>query len=463
MHFINTAKICRGMENYGDFPTEKEIVKSTIHIAWPSVLESFAINLAGMVDMVMVGKLGTASIAAVSLTNQPKFLVLAPFLALNVATASIVARRKGEENQESAIRLLKMVLAITVVLTLVMTVLAVIFAENILLMVGAKEDTIGSAVDYFKIIMFGNIFNTIQLVINGAQKGIGNMRIPMATNIIANVINVILNYLLIEGHFGFPAWGVKGAAIATVVGTVFSCILSIVSVLRRDSYLNMKVIKGWVADKLSRDSFVKVGVSTLAEQLCIRIGFMLFAITVANLGTIEVAAHQIGMNMMSLSFSIGDGLSAAAVTLIGQSLGAKRPDMAKIFGSVCQRIGLCCAAVISIVYSLFGRQIYSIVDSSPQVLDYGVTIMRILSIILFLQIEQVVQFGCLRGAGDTKFTALVSLISITLIRPGMAALFVYPLGMGLIGAWIGTTLDQIVRFILSYVRFKKGKWIGLKL
>ena len=185
--------------------------------------------------------------------------------------------------------------------------------------------------------------------------------------------------------------------------------------------------------------------------------------TVARLGTTELAAHQIGGNMMSMSFSFGDGLSVAAITLIGQSLGRKRPDMAKIYGSVCQRLGLVCACVMGFIYFFFGKEIFLLYSDDPVILDYGAMIMRILSVVLFMQIEQVVQFGCLRGAGDTKFTALVSFISVTFIRPGASWLLCYPVGLGLMGAWLGTALDQLVRFLLTFVRFRKGNWTKLKL
>ena len=451
------------MEDYGEIPREKELLHDAVRIAWPSVLESLAINLTGVVDTIMVGTLGTAAIAAVGLTTQPKLLILAPFMALNVAVSSIVARRKGENNPNSANRILRMALILTISLTVVMTILGIALAEPLLLLVGAQTDTLNDATGYFQIIMAGNLFTTLSLTINGAQKGIGNTRITLVTNMISNGVNVVFNYLLIGGNFGFPALGVRGAAIATVVGTVFGCVLSIFSVSRRGGFLSLWSLKGWIADKISIRSMLKVGFSALVEQICMRIGFLLFVMTVANLGTVEMAAHQIGMNMMSISFSIGDGLSVAAVTLIGQSLGRKRPDLAKIYGSIAQRIGLICALFISIIYILWGRQIFHAFDSNPVVMDYGAVIMRILSLLLILQIEQVVQFGCLRGAGDTMFTAVISLISVTLIRPGMSFLFCYPLGFGLIGAWIGTVCDQLVRFILSYIRFKKGKWVMLKL
>lgn len=463
MGFVNAAKVRRGMEEYGELPSERSIIKDTVNVAWPSVLESFSVCLAGTLDTIMVGTLGAPAIAAVGLTNQPKFLMLCIFFALNVAVSSIVARRKGEDNKESANRVLKTALVFTVSCTVIISILAITFADPIVRIVGSKSDTHEMAVDYFRIIMSGIIFNTISMVINSAQKGAGNTRISMTTNIISNGVNVVFNYLLIGGNFGFPALGVRGAAIATVIGAACACVLSIRSVFSKDGFISILSVKGFLADKLSIKSMFNVGGSALVEQLCMRVGFLLFSITVASLGTIELAAHQIGMSMMSMSFSFGDGFSVAAVTLIGQSLGRKRPDMAKIYGSVCQKIGLIFAFMISLVYTIWGRQIFLLFTDEPPVLDYGVTIMRILSIVLFLQIEQVVQFGCLRGAGDTKFTALISLISVAIIRPGLSFLLCYPLGLGLIGAWIGTAGDQLVRFTLSFIRFRKGNWTKLKL
>lgn len=462
MHFVNPEKICRGME-LGEVPPERQIVKDALSVAWPSVLESFFVNLAGVVDTIMVGSLGSYAIAAVGLTTQPGPKTLAVFISLNVAVSAIVARRKGAGDRESANRVVRMLLLFTLILTALISVVFVIFAGPIVSLVGSQPDTHEYAVEYLRIIMGGSVFSTVSLVLNAAQRGAGNTRIAMVTNVISNLVNVIFNYLLIGGNFGFPALGVRGAAIATVIGTVCACTLSIVSVLHKDGFIYLRAVKGWIADKLSIKSILNVGSSAFVEQICLRIGFLLFSMTVARLGTTQLAAHQIGMNMMSMSFSFGDGFSVAAVTLIGQSLGRKRPDMAKIYGNVCQKTGLICAFVISSFYFLFGKDIFALFSQEQIILDYGEMIMRILSVILFVQIEQVVLFGCLRGAGDTKFTAFVSLISVTCIRPGMSWLLCYPVGLGLMGAWLGTACDQVVRFVMTFVRFRKGNWTKLKL
>lgn len=462
MQFINAEKICKGME-LGDVPPNREIIRDAVNVAWPSVLESFFVCLAGMVDTIMVGSLGSFAIAAVGLTTQPKFLGLAVFLSMNVAVSALVARRKGAGDRESANRIVRMALLITIGLTIVISSVFVAFASPIIKMVGSQADTHEYAVEYLQIIMGGLGFSTISLMLNAAQRGAGNTRIAMLTNVISNTVNVIFNYLLIGGNFGFPALGVRGAALATVIGTVCACTLSIASVLRKDGFINLRSVKGWIADRMSVRSLLNVGSSAFVEQICLRIGFLLFSMTVAHLGTTQMAAHQIGMNLMSMSFSFGDGLSVASVTLIGQSLGRKRPDMAKIYGNVCQKIGLLCACLVATIYFLFGKQIFTLFSQEAVILEYGGQIMRILSVILFFQIEQVVLFGCLRGAGDTKFTALVSLISVTFIRPGMSWLLCYPLGIGLIGAWLGTFCDQVLRFILTFLRFRKGEWTKIRL
>ncbi|MFR6279485.1 MAG: MATE family efflux transporter, partial [Acutalibacter sp.] len=257
MQFINPAKVCKGME-MGDIPSNREILKTTLSVAWPSVLESFFVNLAGMVDTIMVGTMGSYAIAAVGLTIQPKMLGLALFLSLNVAVSAIVARRKGEGDRESANRVVRMCLLITLAMTAAVSALFVGLAGPIVKLVGSQPDTHDAAVSYLRIIMGGQVFNTVSLVLNAAQRGAGNTRIAMMTNLISNVVNVIFNYLLIGGNFGFPELGVEGAALATVLGTVCACALSIASVLRKDSFITLRAFKGWIPEKQSRSSIGNV-------------------------------------------------------------------------------------------------------------------------------------------------------------------------------------------------------------
>lgn len=465
MNIFNTYRLLGKIEASGEIPSENEFLKSTIKIAWPSILESFLVSLVGMVDNIMVSSLGAYAIAAVGLTTQPKFIGLAIFLSLNVAVSAIIAHRRGENDSKNANKVLLQAIVITVLLALIVSTICVLFASPILKFAGSSADTHDSAVMYFRIIMGGMIFNTLSMVINAAQRGAGNTKIAMYTNMVSNLVNVIFNYILIGGNFGFPKLGIKGAAIATVIGSIFACGMSILSILRPNGFICLKDVNLFKVrfDKKTLYSITNIGSSTLAEQIFLRIGFLTYAIIIAKLGTTAFAAHQIGMNVISISFSFGDGLSVASVALVGRSLGEKRKDLAKIYGGVCQRIGFIFACFISVIFLILGKQIFMLFSNEEAILNYGSIIMKLVTVIVFLQISQVVYSGCLRGAGDTKFTALVSLISVAIIRPLSGWILCYPLGLGLLGAWIGLAFDQFVRFIMTCLRFKSGKWMNFKI
>lgn len=448
----------------GDLPTIKELWKKAFFVAWPSTVESFLVALVGMVDTIMVSNLGAYAIAAIGLTNQPKFIALAVFMSLNVAVSALVARRRGENDQEGANRVLVQAVLLTLILTMVITLLIQIFADPIIHMVGSQEDTHGPAVAYFRIIMGGLCFNAMNMVLCAAQRGIGNTKIAMKTNIISNLVNVALNYLLIEGHLGFPALGIQGAAIATVCGTIVALCMSLSTVLRHGNYLHLEIKRSYMRfDRRTLVSIFNIGSSSLAEQVFMRFGFLMYTILVAHLGTNPLAAHQIGMNIITISFAFGDGLSVAAVSLVGQNLGAGRPDLAKIYGGVCQRLGVCCSCMVAFVYFIWGKTIFGLFSQDAEILGYGSFIMDMVSLIVFLQIAQVIFSGCLRGSGDTKYVAMVSLISVAFIRPGSGWLFIYGLNTGLWGAWIGLALDQFVRLMLNFLRFRSGKWMNIKI
>ena len=443
----------------------KEDIKKTLNMAWPAMLESFFTAFVGLVDSLMVSGLGSYAVAAVGLTTQPKFLGLSLFFAANVSISALVARRKGEGKREEANKIFATFLTFILIMAVILSVVFVVFADPIIAFCGSEELTHDSAVLYYKIIMGGMIFNVIQMGINSAQRGSGNTRITMRTNMVSNTVNIIFNYLLIGGHFGFPALGIKGAALATVLGTVVSSIMSIVSVCKGDTFVNLpfiwknKILPGWEALK----SIVKVGYSVFAEQILMRIGFMMTALMAADQGTAAMAAHQVGMNIMGLSFSFGDGLQSTAVALIGYSLGAKQPEKAKDYGRTCRMIGATISVALAFIYFFGARFLMELFFEEAEIVDIGISIMYVIIFIVILQISQVIYMGCLRGAGDTLYTAIVSTVSVTIARTVGSYFFGYVLGFGIVGIWMGVVADQLSRFLLASIRFKQGKWTQIKI
>lgn len=439
--------------------------KRALDIAWPAVFESFFIALAGIIDTFMIAGLGPSAVAAIGLTTQPKFLAMTIFFAITSAISALVARRQGEGDRKKANQTLVTATLISLIFVVINTIVMIAFADPILKFAGSTVETHQMAKEYFIIIMLGTIFNALSWAINAAHRGAGNTQIAFVTNLVASIVNIIFNYLLIQGKFGFPALGTKGAAIATVLGTVVETIMCIYSLKKPNSYINFKQIKQVpirISKTITRE-ISKLATNIFIEIMSMRIGFFITALTAARLGTELFAIHNVGMNLLSLSFSLGDGMSVAVITLTGNSLGANKKDEAIKYGKACQQIGLLMSLIISVIFLTMGRRIFGLFFEDPATVEKSMIVIRYIWLIVFMQILQVINGGSLRAAGDVRFTLLVAIISVTIIRSAVTLLTVNILKLGLDGIWIGVLADQFSRFVGLRYRFKKGKWVDLKI
>lgn len=439
--------------------------KRALQIAWPSVLESFFIALAGLIDTFMVSSIGPNAVAAIGLTTQPKFIALSFFIAISVSVSALVARRKGEQDKKMANQTMVTAMIVALLLCLIISSVFVIFTPQILKLSGSSPDTHDLGVSYFRIIMGGLIFNVISMTINAGQRGSGNTQIAFTTNLVSSLVNILFNYLLINGNLGFPKLGVAGAGLATVMGAIVAAIMSFSSLFRRSSYMSFKLIKKYA---LGFSNFIfkeilALGSNIFIENIAARIGFLVTAITAAKLGTDQFAAHNVGMNLLSLSFSFGDGMQVAAVALTGNALGARKKDEAIKYGKTCQQIGLSISIIISIILVLFRKNIFRMFFDDEKIIAMGSIITFYLIFIVIFQISQIIFGGALRAAGDVKYTLAVSLISITFIRSAATLFFVNVLHLGIQGIWMGIMADQISRFVGLWTRFRKGDWVNIEI
>ena len=304
----------RMTESKGSDQNRRAMMRKAIQVAWPAMAESFFVTLAGMIDTMMVSSLGSYAVAAVGLTTQPKFIGLTLFFGVNVAVSALVARRKGEQNRENANEILLTAFALTMVLCVIITAASVAFAPQMMRLAGSNADTHDAAVEYFRIIMGGMFFNVLTMVINAAQRGSGNTRLSMTTNLTSSIVNVAFNYLLIGGNLGFPALGIRGAAIATVLGTVVAAGMAVFSLFRGSSYVQIPemIRKKLRCTKNSAIAVWHMAYHTSLENIAMRVGFLATALLAARLGTDEFAAHNIGMNLLGLGFSFADGINIIA-------------------------------------------------------------------------------------------------------------------------------------------------------
>ena len=203
------------------------------------------------------------------------------------------------------------------VLTVVISTLMVYFSDSILRLAGSNSDTHTDALNYFRIIMGGMLFSVVSMAINAAQRGSGNTRIAFTTNLVSSIVNIFFNYCLIGGNFGFPKMEVSGAALATVLGTVVSSIMCIRSLFRKDGFVQIKYIfKKKIKPTVEVfTSIVKLGTNLFVENIAMRIGFLTTALMAAGLGTDTFAAHNVGMNLLSICFAFADGMQVGVFFL----------------------------------------------------------------------------------------------------------------------------------------------------
>ena len=442
--------------NPSDSPDRALMFRRAFSTAWPAMMESFFVTLAGMIDTMMVAELGSYAVSAVGLTAQPKFIGLTLFIGISVAVSALVARRKGEERPEDAQEIVWTSILMTVLLCAVVSLVFVLFAPQMMQLAGSNADTHEAAVEYFRIIMGGIFFNVITMVINAAQRGSGNTRISMTTNLTSSIVNVIFNYLLIGGHLGFPAWGIRGAAIATVLGSVVAAVMAFLSLFRRKSYVRFSAMRrlGFRMKKDCVRAIWRLAGTTSLENIAMRVGF---------LATALIAAHNVGMNVLGLGFSFADGMQVAAIALAGEALGAGKKETARNYGTICQRIGFAISVVLALLLFFGGRWFYSLYFKEEHIIEMGVVISRWIMVTVLLQISQIIYTGCLRAAGDVRYTLRAALISVTGIRTVVTLVLVLVFHMGLTGVWLGILSDQLSRFTLMRIRFKQGKWVNLKI
>ena len=443
--------------------TSRMLYGDIVQIAWPSMIEMFLTQLSSMVGLMMVGQLGPWALNSVGLSTQPKFLMMMAFMSLNVGATAMVARYKGAGQQEKANQILRQALLMTFCFSIIGSILGFVFSEPLIRFMGAPDaQSLAGGTIYLRIQFVGFIGFALTSTATAALRGVGNSRIAMTYNIISNVVNVIFNFLLITGRFGFPELGVAGSSLATVMGQFVAFGLAMRSLFSGKNYLHLRLRDGFKPDKEAMADIIKIGLPSLAEQMVMRVGMITYTKTVTSLGTLSYATHMACMNVQQMSFMLGQALAVSATSLVGQSLGKMRSDMAQFYASRTRRIGMCVSLALGLVFVFFGRQIISLYagdnPDSQAIIDFGGQIMRLVAVILPFQSSQFILAGALRGAGDTRSTAMISFITVLLVRPGFALLAVNVFHWGLWGAWIALFLDQILRSLLVLLRYNSGKW-----
>jgi len=459
-------------EALGEIPESRRIYQDVIQIAWPSVIEMVTMSMIGFMDTFLVSGLSEEAISAVGLCSQPRMLLMALFYALNVGVIAIVARRKGEGRQADANKTLRNAMMMIALFSFGVMALGLTFSPFLMRLAGAQPDTLVDSRAYFEITTWFLPVNTLTICICAAQRGVGNTRITLYVNIASNLVDLLFSWLLINGYWGLPRLEVAGAAWGTGVGFAVGFLMALSTVFGRrhgEGFFHLSLEDDWRPNFKILKEITDVGSGAVLEQVALRFGFFTYAAIVANLGTAVFAAHQICAQFQNLSFTFGDGIGVAGTSLVGQSLGRKRPDMAKLYGIASQRMAMTVALALAASIVVFRYPLVGIFTDDPYILNLAAGVMLLLAVFQPFQTSSVVVSGALRGAGDTKFVARVMMLCVGVMRPLLALVAVLLLSnvfghpeIALMGAWAAAIIDMATRVTLVYRRFSGGKWCDIK-
>ena len=431
--------------------------KNIIKIATPAFLEQLSVAFAGIIDSQMVSALGVTAISAVSVTNQPKLFLMCVFFAVNTVISALIAQNVGKKDRDGANRVFLFGMFSVLLGTIIVSVICSLLARPIMIICCNQADILEDSILYFRIVIEGLILNTGYITINAAFRGYGRTGITMVSNLISCLVNLLGDYLLITGHLGFPALGIRGAAIATNLGFLAATVFCFVAVLSPRQYINLgyciknKLLftRNTVAECI--DMWKKV----FAENILSRIAYLLASIISARAGSLALSVYSVGMNLMQINFAIGTGLQASAVALVGSSYGASDEDGIRDYSNRIIKIGLVISVGCSLIFALFGGWYYGLFsDDDDDFIAMGCISCIIIAVVCLFQTQQLIHNSLLQCTGDAAVTMKIAFVTVTLLNVITLYVAVILLHTGLWGIWTAVLLSQAVRCLLLVLKYR---------
>ena len=438
-----------------------------ISMAWPSITEQILEMMVGMVSTIFMGRIGTYAVAAVGMVNMLMGFMQTVFSGLSIGTTVVIARVTGEGNREEAKRALIQSGYMAILVGLIMVVPGRIFSLNILGMFfgGAEPEVFKAGISYFNIVLFNLPFLVLDIIISGAMRGAGDTKTPMYITGGVNVLNIILNTVLIFGlpALHIPAYGIVGSAIAVTISRIISVIVRILVLYnRKKAKLNMSMKDDYTIRPGMMKRIVSIGIPGFMEQAVLQGGFLVLQIIIVSLGTVAMAAYQIGININALAFFPIFGFAIANTTLVGQSLGAKNYEKAETYAYDSLKITMAVGFVIGILMVIFNKQLAGLYSADQLVINESVVIVCTFGLIEPLLAVLNLCSATLKAAGDIKYVMVTSFVGLWTFRVGLSFLLIKLFGIGLYAVMIGIFFDFSSRSVMYLVRMNKGRWKYLK-
>ncbi len=415
----------------------------------------------GLVDTWLVGHLGAPSVAAVGLSNQAVMLVTAFISAVATGSTALVARHVGAREPRLANRIMQQSFLLAGSIGAFFTLLCLALAEPTMRLLQAQGEVIPLGATYLQIVAVSFLLTAFMFIGNASLRGAGDTRTPMQVMLLINGVNIVVAYTFIYGFGPIPAMGVAGSAIGAASARALGGLIIVALLLRGRSGLRLN-LRDFSLDWAQIKRILNIGLPAGGEMMFMRFGQTAFAMVVAGLGTASFAAHQLALQSESISFMPGFGFAVAATTLVGQELGAKNPRRAQERGYAALRLAIVVMSAMGLVFFVFAPQFLGFFIDDPEVIGLGVTPLRMVAVFQVPLAAAMVLSGGLRGAGDTRWTMLITAAGLWLLRVPLSMILTSVLGLGLVGAWMAMGVDLVARGSAAYWRFNNGGWTKLK-
>lgn len=433
---------------------DKEINKEILNLSIPAVGENLLHTIFSFVDMAFVGRLGALSLAGVGLANQLIFVFLALMVAINIGVNVLVAQNYGAGKIEKTKEIVWQGIYFSLILSILFFIFGILFSYKVFYLFSGEIALKKLAGDYFFYIITPSIVFVTPFIFGAIFRGIGDTKTPFYLSLISNSINIFLDYVLIFGKFGFPALGVKGAAIATSLSKGVSLLIYLILIFnkKRHFHIEFKLVK--FNFEIIKSMF-KIGFPASLERFMFSFGNLFFGNIVLGIGTEAFAAHRIAINIESLSFNTGFGFTNATTTLVGKAIGREDEDLARRYTYNSFKITLLIMSGVGVILFFFPELFIRIFTDEKSVIDYARIAVKIISIAQPFFAMVLIFMGGLRGGGNTSSPFWATTIGMYFIRIPIAYVLVKLFYLGMFGAWIAMATDIMFKGIYLFLIFNK--------
>lgn len=433
-----------------------------VRFALPLMGEQFLHSVFILVNTALVGVLGPLYLAAVGLSLQIVMTISAVLAVLVVGTTVLISHRVGGADLKGAREVAYHSLVLSLGAGVGLGLMAWFYPRIFFIFFSMEEALLEQASLYIRYSLGPSIFFVLSLVIPAIFRGSGDSKTPFYLACLTIGFNIFLDYALISGRLGFPAWGVKGAAIAFAFSRAVAVLIYLFLLFRRRTHFHLKSrINPFNLSCLKR--MFTIGFPASIEQFLFTSGLLVFSGIVLSLGTNVYAAHRIALNIESLSFMVGWGFAMAVTVMVGQYRGRADDNGAFKVAMETLKIGASVMAFIGLIIFLIPAPIVRIFTRDSEVISSAVLVLRIIALLQASLATQFIMAGSLRGAGDTRFPMFTSGTGVWLIRLPLAYFFINFQGLGLLGAWIAMSIDILYRSTLNFLRFRSRSWESIEI